>query len=219
MEKNLEIRVPFIENECGRLDSESLESIIRQGVKIDIDCVNWPDRFPTVRKTEVRVAHDRLNIYFRFIADDEDVIALTDCDLGPVANDSCVEFFVCPDLTNGRYWNFEFNVIGRKNVSTRIERPNPRRLSVDELSRIITIPSLGSQPFAEKSGKHKWILDVVIPLSLMGVRYNGKTVEMKANFYKCAAKSSTPHYLSYAPIHTDKPDFHRVESFVPFILE
>lgn len=36
---------------------------------------------------------------------------------------------------------------------------------------------------------------------------------MKANFYKCGDGLTVPHYLSWSPIVTEKPDFHRPEFF------
>ena len=36
---------------------------------------------------------------------------------------------------------------------------------------------------------------------------------LKANFYKCGDKLSVPHYLSWNPVTTEKPDFHRPEYF------
>ena len=49
-------------------------------------------------------------------------------------------------------------------------------------------------------------------------RHNG-TITMMANFYKCADLTSTPHFLSWAPIDTPEPDFHRPEFFAPITLE
>ena len=36
---------------------------------------------------------------------------------------------------------------------------------------------------------------------------------MRANFYKCGDKTLQPHFLSWSPIHSEKPDFHRPEDF------
>ncbi|MDE6137165.1 MAG: hypothetical protein K2F97_06800, partial [Muribaculaceae bacterium] len=59
----------------------------------------------------------------------------------------------------------------------------------------------------------------VIPLDLIGVHYEGKPVEMRGNFYKCASATSQPHYLSWNPIDTPEPDFHRPEFFGKLILQ
>ncbi len=210
--------IPYIKD----LESHSPEEIElmleRHGARIVIDQVNWPDTFPDNRLTTATVGHDDKTLYINFFCRGEHLKAEVDADLGPVANDSCVEFFVSPDPASGRYWNFEFNAIGRKNVSTRIERPNPRRLDTTELASIRTYPSAGTNSFAERNGLHNWNLLVAIPLELIGVKYAGHPIEMKGNFYKCSGKTSSPHYMSWAPITTDRPDFHRPEFFGSIIL-
>ena len=39
------------------------------------------------------------------------------------------------------------------------------------------------------------------------------------NFYKCGDKQVEPHYLSWNPVLTDNPDFHRPEYFGKVIFE
>ena len=78
--------------------------------------------------------------------------------------------------------------------------------------------SCGTRPFKELEGIFTWNILVVIPLSLIGVEYKGEPLEMRANFYKCASATSLPHYLSWAPIDTPAPDFHRPEFFAPVTL-
>ncbi|MBF0230732.1 MAG: hypothetical protein HQK63_14285 [Desulfamplus sp.] len=38
-------------------------------------------------------------------------------------------------------------------------------------------------------------------------------VEWRANFYKCADKTSHPHWLTWSPVDFPKPNFHIHESF------
>lgn len=214
-----ELHIPA-DNTLSRLPLEEIAANIRQcGAQAPINCVNWPDAFPDARRTTVYAAHDDDAVYLLFDCEGFDLKAETDADLGPVANDSCVEFFVSPDTADPRYWNFEFNAIGRKNVSTRITRPEPRRLSVDELSQIKVYSSAGESPFAEQNGFHTWYLLVVIPFSLFTCEKYEFPKRMKGNFYKCGAKTSSPHYLSWAPIATERPDFHRPEFFADIILD
>ena len=131
-----------------------------------------------------------------------------------VHQDSCVEFFVCPD---GKlpYYNFEFNCIGTIHAARHKGTP----LSDEELSQVKRYPSCGTRPFEELEGMFTWNLLVAIPLSLIGLKYEGKPLAMKGNFYKCADLTTTPHFLSWAPIDTPEPDFHRPEFFADIILE
>ena len=41
--------------------------------------------------------------------------------------------------------------------------------------------------------------------------YSG--VEARMNLFKCGDELSHPHFLSWQPIRTEKPDFHRPEFF------
>ena len=207
------LRIPFINGLSEKSESEISKEIENSGALINIDKVNWPDEFPDNRETRVYCAHDGINIVLLFKCTGMHLKAVVDEDLGPVASDSCVEFFVQPDPSSPRYWNFEFNAIGRKNVSTRIVRSEPRRLSKEELAQIKTFPSVGRETFDEKFGLHEWSLLTTIPLELINVHFDGKPIEMHGNFYKCGGKTSSPHYLSWHPIKTDEPDFHRLEFF------
>lgn len=212
------LQIPYVTDLSDDCSLYILSKLRSTGSKINIDSVNWPESYPDNRKTDVFCFHDGKRLFLLFDCEGNDIMAKVAEDLGPVAGDSCVEFFVSPDPASPVYWNFEFNAIGRKNVSTRSVRNNPRRLSPEELAQIRIITSEGSTPFEEKRGFHKWWLLAVIPLELIGIHYEGQPIEMKANFYKCAANTSSPHYLSWAPIDTEKPDFHRTDFFAKIIL-
>ena len=58
-----------------------------------------------------------------------------------------------------------------------------------------------------------WNLTVAIPFDLIGLDGDNLPDHIMGNFYKCGAKTSLPHYLSWNPIATDTPDFHRPEFF------
>lgn len=211
--------IPFVPGLKTEINRSALSILNESGNTADIDCVNWPETYPDNRKTTVTAAHNGEALFLHFNCEGEGVKAVVDHDLGPVASDSCVEFFVSPDKDSARYWNFEFNAIGRKNISHRVERTFPHRFTQEELKEILIFPSAGTEPFEEKPGHQVWSLTVIIPLMSLGLKYTGKPIEMKGNFYKCAGKTSSPHYLSWAPIKTDGPDFHRPEFFAPLILD
>lgn len=212
------LNVPFWEH-SGSVSSDEIIAALRdRGESVMIDRMNWADQYPEKQEAEARLLHDGNCLYILFLCNENGMRAVVDKDLGPVAQDSCVEFFVCPDFASPRYWNFEFNAIGRKNVSTRIVRPEPQRLTPDELDRIEVCPSVGKEPFEERKGYQMWSLLVAIPLNLIGLEFSGEPIRMKGNLYKCASASCHPHYQSWAPITTQKPDFHRVEYFAPITL-
>ena len=129
-------------------------------------------------------------------------------DLAPVANDNCFEAFLA-GVNRKEYWNFEFNASGACNASHRQRRDNPTRLTRTQLARIIRWSEVTSR-VVHGARKTRWRLLAGIPLSLPGLT---SSKELRANFYACSSKNPEPYYLSWAPIESDIPDFHRPEFF------
>ncbi len=180
-----------------------------------IDCVNWPQVCDYKPQASFSIAHSKQYIYVRFAVEGEDLRAVNTANQSLVSQDSCVEFFMQID-GSPEYWNFEFNCIGTVNASHRVERPRPVRLSDEQIASIKRYASCGNEPFEEKSGNHKWSLTIAIPLALVGIE---NVHCIMANFYKCADRTSHPHYLSWAPIPTEKPNFHLPQYFGKLIFE
>ncbi len=199
---------------------EAISTELRlHGAKGKIDSINWPEIAAYAPKAEFFIAHSGKNIYVLFENTGRGLKAVNYKNQSPVSQDSCVEFFVQPDINSPRYWNFEFNAIGAVNASNRIERPQPTRLSDNEIGEIKRFPSVGSDAFDEIDGIQSWDLLVTIPLELIGVKFNDSPIEMKANFLKCGSKTKHPHYLSWSPIKTDSPDFHQISYFGGLVLD
>lgn len=213
------LEVPYVPalDALGTADAV-LHMLEEHGIRRSISSVNWQDQFPYQPLTSFTIAHSDKHIYIDFFTRCNFLRAENFEDQSPVSEDSCVEFFVQPH-PGGEYWNFEWNCIGAINASHRLERPHPTRLNSDELARIKRHSSCGNRPFRELEGMFSWNLVVKIPLDLIGVEYHGEPVEMRGNFYKCASKASQPHYLSWNPIDTPAPDFHRPEFFGKIILK
>lgn len=211
--------IPFVPELDSVSEPETLALMLDEhGERRSISSLNWADEFPYQPLSTFSVAHSRTALYFDFFVRCNYLRAENYKNQSPVSEDSCVEVFLQPH-EGGPYWNFEFNCIGAVNASERIERPNPRRLSDEEIALIRRYPSCGTRPFCELEGMFTWNLLVVIPLELIGLRYDGTPIDLRGNFYKCASKATRPHYLSWNPIHTAHPDFHRPEFFGKLILE
>lgn len=176
-----------------------------------IDCVNWPDKFPDCPTVTFSMGHDGRRLYVDFKVNGRQLRAVNSANQSPVSQDSCVEIFLRP-RAGGEYWNFEFNCIGAVNASHRLTRPEPVRLSDQEIDRIGRFPSCGKEPFEEKDGFFNWSLLITIPLDMIGLD-DQFPCRIEGNLYKCASASSRPHYLSWNPIVTPAPDFHRPEFF------
>lgn len=131
-----------------------------------------------------------------------------------VYEDSCVEFFVSP-ANDGIYYNLEFNGIGTCLMGCGTGRADRKRVDSGLISQIRRISSAGNWPVPEREGDFFWTLTVAVPFSIF---YNHKIAGVSgnafsANFYKCGDKLERPHYLSWNPVKTEKPDFHRPEFF------
>ncbi len=215
----MHIHLPYIPelDKCTTAD-DIITLLENRARRHSIASLNWPAQFDYAPLTTFTAAHSGQFIYIDFFVRCNYLRAENFEPQSPVSQDSCVEFFVSPTCDN-HYWNFEFNCIGVINASHRSERKNPIRLTLDELSRIRVSPSCGTRPFREMEGMFSWNIIVAIPLDLIGVEYRGKPIEMNANFYKCASATSAPHYLSWNPIKSESPDFHRPEFFGKITLD
>ena len=195
---------------CALLDS--------RGIRAEIGSVNWPESSPSRPLAAFVAAYSKTGIYIDFLVRCNYLRAVNYTDQSPVSEDSCVEFFLDPK-GDGEYWNFEFNCIGTINASRRFDRKNPTRLTSDQLARVKRHASCGSRPFCEMEGFFMWSLLVFIPFDLIGLDGNNLPDKIKGNFYKCASATSEPHFLSWNPIDTEKPDFHRPEFFGDIYFE
>ena len=179
-----------------------------------LEYVNWV-KFPYKPQTKFRMAYNKQEIYLQFNVTESAILAQeVDEEKGMPCFDSCVEFFVkIPG--DSTYYNLEFNCIGTCLVENGIRSNNRIRLSKELTSKIRRKSSLGSTSFAEKKGNFNWTLTLAIPLEVFGTS-NITTLKkqtLQANFYKCGEKLSTKHYVSWSPILTKWPNFHKPEFF------
>lgn len=188
------------------------------GTRLSVESLNWPAEFPYRPLTVVSAAHSGKHIFLDFLVRCNYLRAVNYTPNSPVSEDSCVEFFVSTGNDTQAYWSFCFNCIGTIRGKWR-DAVSSRFLNPDELAQVKVHASVGTRPFQEVEGSFIWSVTVAIPLDLIGVEYEGKPVTLMANFNKCASSTSQPHYLSWAPIVSPSPDFHRPDCFAPLILE
>jgi len=208
------ITVPFLalpEPRAGMGGISNALDILGSGYPIDV--INWAgyDNRPEVK---FNMAYGPSEIYIKYYVNEPFTKAEHTQSNDEVYEDSCVEFFVAPGA-KGPYYNFEFNAIGTCLMAMGPDRNNRQRMDPKVVAVIQRLASLGDQPFAEKKEGPSWELTVTIPFKIfIGMDINDLTGKaFRANFYKCGDKLTMPHYLSWNPIGTDKPDFHRPEYF------
>ena len=204
--------VPLIDLENQDLDT----ALELSGARFDVDCVNWPEAFPYAPLCGGRVARTRDALVVDFRVSGLDLRARNTADNGRQWEDSCVEVFI-QDPEDGNYYNFEINALGKVLACKGPERHNRTPRPAEEMEQILRLTQMEGGPL-EQEGIHTWRVGVVIPFRLLGIDPERLPRSIKANFYKCGDKTAHPHFLSWSPVETPKPDFHRPEFFGELIL-
>ena len=210
------LTIPYIPA-LEMLDASSVINVIERKTPLHyIDQVNWA-QYPYMPVATFHIARSDKNLYIYFTSIANSLRALYEEDRSPVYLDSCVEFFV-KRPTDNHYINFEFNCIGTCDASFRLSREEKTDLSPEQLASIRRYPSLPKVSFKEQAGFQGWSLLVSIPFNMMGLEKNRLPEKLLGNFYKCGDATAVPHYLSWNPIETEQPDFHRPEFFGELML-
>lgn len=207
-----DILVPWIENAAGKSLDDLVHALKDKGATHNIEVINW-DEFSYKPETKfwIGCSHSELILHYE-VAEDR-VRAEFGKTGDPVYRDSCVEFFINPG--DDSYFNFETNAVGTRYAARGHNREDtiPFSMAINELVR--RKASLGLKPFGEREGDVSWSLTLGIPLKFFaGTELAdpfGKS--FKGNFYKCGDDSKVPHYVTWNPIGTIQPDFHRPEYF------
>jgi hypothetical protein len=178
-----------------------------------IEEINWDD-FNYKPEVKFVIGYTDNEILLKYYITEEYFKAEKTISNQMVCEDSCVEFFVSP-ADDGIYYNMEFNGIGTCLLGTGTARENSVKADPEIISRIRRMTSAGNNPVGEKKGRFSWTITMAIPLNVF---FHHKIKELKgrtfmANFYKCGDKLSVPHYLTWNPVGTSKPDFHRPDYF------
>lgn len=209
----MSVTIPYI-------NQESLDTVPAGALKLSVSNNNWKDQFPYTPEVDSFLWHDGENLNIRYEVKEDYVAALAQKDNESVCKDACVEFFISFD--DGGYYNIEANCGGIILMSHRKGRKiDVRYAPLELLSGIKRISSLGETPFACKKITDKWHLTLKIPKACF-FQHNFKSlkgIKAKCNIYKCGDNLPHPHFLSWNPVLTEQPDFHRPEFFAPIDFE
>lgn len=207
------IHIPYIEG-LNNIDIESSGDLLEEtGQNDTIEIINWPNKYPYKPITFFIIGRSSSSIFIKFYVRGTMLRAVYSNDQDPVYQDSCVEFF-CMPVGADKYTNFEFNCIGTCSASSRKSRnEHIVPFTKDEMQTIKRYPSIGRRAFNEMEGMFEWELTVEIPFKLMGIDSENLPPKIVGNFYKCADGTDSPHFISWSPIQTEKPDFHCPEFF------
>lgn len=149
--------------------------------------------------------YDPAFLYVRLRAVEKNIRAAYTAPLSPVHQDSCLEFFFMQEGDNC-YFNFEINPNGCLHIGYGSGRQN----------RSVVSPT-GPDPFGVRTEKipDGWAASYRIPLSFLRLFRPDFALAgtLRANVYKCGDLTDQEHYLSWNPVTSAAPDFHRPQDF------
>ncbi|MEI8086167.1 MAG: carbohydrate-binding family 9-like protein [Paludibacter sp.] len=213
MKNKKRIGIPYVES-LNNINLELAGDILDDnGQRDTVEMLNWVHEYPYRPITYFSIAHSSDSIFIKYNVHGSMLRAIYSNDQDPVHEDSCVEFF-CKLPDGEEYMNFEFNCIGTCQAGKRKGRhEDVAHYSLADLKKIERYPSIGRRAFKELEGMFEWEITVKIPFSLLGIDPNHLPEKLLGNFYKCADGTDSPHFVSWSPIESEKPDFHRPEFF------
>lgn len=164
-------------------------------------------------EAKAQACHDGENLYVRMTAKESDIRATLNGLLDPVCTDSCLEFFFAPLADDKRYFNFEWNPLGALYLGFGAERNTRVRQIVKDVNELFA-PNC----FETADG---WGVEFKIPASFIKMYMPEFKLagEAACNFYKCGDKTKIQHYLAWAPLSSEKPDYHRRQDFAKIVFE
>ena len=180
---------------------------------LDVSNVLWlPDC--NIRMSQ-QICYDDNAIYIHQKSVEKNIRAELSTPLAMVCDDSCMEFFFCPDPDSDRYFNFEWNLNSCLYLGFCANRENSVRLILPNHSELFDAHTALTDD--------GWELFYKIPLSFIRLFFPDFKLEsgalLRANCYKCGDKTPHPHYLSWNPSTSETPDFHRPCDFGTMIFE
>lgn len=209
--KQIKSSKPVTLKEAGHL----LET---QTVTNQIDTLNW-EAYSYKPKLSFRIGHTGKEIWLKYYVAEKHILAEVTQINGSVHKDSCVEFFISVDEKN--YYNLEINCIGTVHLAHGPGRSDRKFVDPEIIKKIEVESSLGNQPFEEKSGNFEWEMMIRVPVESFAFdnikSLNG--LKATANFYKCGDNTAEPHYVTWNPVGTENPDYHRPEFFGKVLFE
>jgi len=196
---------PDLEEVSSRLDNI--------GPGVPVETLNW-ESYRYKPEVSFNIAYSDKEILLKYYVKEGYVKAEKTKSNQMVCEDSCVEFFVSP-ADDGIYYNFEFNPIGTCLLGTGTCRADSSPAPVIAIEGIRRKGSLGNSPFPERIGEYSWNITIAISTEVFFRHRVGelKGKTFRANFYKCGDKLTHAHYLTWNPVETGNPDYHRPEYF------
>lgn len=179
-----------------------------------VNIVNWPEKYPDKPTVKFSITAEKSQLKVHFEVEEDETFARATHNFDDVWKDSCCELFIMFDGED-KYYNLETSCNGYQLFAYRPDRHQREYASEDILQKIICNTSIKKHSTFEARHIDKWTLDIEIPAEAFwhsGIE-DFRTVRAKGNIYKCNQGAKRKHFLSWSPIDSAKPDFHRPEFF------
>jgi hypothetical protein len=193
--------------------AEEIPALLEGEAFVPLAQVNWGS-FPYRPEVDFRLGYTDEAILLHYRVKEQATRAKYGTDNDPVWTDSCVEFFLSP-TGDDTYYNIECNAAGTLLIGVGESRHNREHAPTEVMQQVKRWASLGREPFGEERNVAQWELTLVVPFTAF-FKHAVRSLEgkkLRGNFYKCGDELSVPHYVSWNPIGTEQPDFHRPEFF------
>lgn len=174
-------------------------------IKIDHAYMQTPDTIKAY--AQICYNEEELLVHLRTV--EKNIRAVENGPLGRPWEDSCLEFFFCPEENDNRYFNIEFNSNGCLFLGFGTGLSDRVRLIKADINEVLC-PKINLTDDG-------WEIFYRIPYSFIKgffpdfKVYEGKII--KANCYKCADFSEPPHYLSWSTVSENPFTFHNFSCF------
>jgi hypothetical protein len=226
MENKMEYTVRSTHNISGT-DARLPSTVWEKAETLNITHFPWPDSGHRP-ETMVKLLYTPEALYIRFQVKDQFVRAVAKQFQDSVCTDSCVEFFVAPVSNSLSYFNFEVNCGGTMllhrcpSIEERAKGRETENVTDADGATIVVDHSLPSIVDPELVEPTNWTIEYRVPFLLFEKYFEidppGPGDLWRGNFYKCGDKTSRPHWGSWAPVETERPNFHTPQFFRPIVF-
>lgn len=177
-----------------------------------VDQFNWGGEYRP--RTFGQMAYvNKKGFFLKMTCMEKDPICHYEKDNDPVYLDSTMEAFLALCPPSEHYINFEFNSKAALLAKYGSGRHGRTFFTQEQLSQIKRTVSILDD---------RWEITMLFPLTVLNEYFPQfhptSGTKIRLNFFKLAEGDEMTHFASYAPIQSQKPDFHLPQFFADGIL-
>ena len=179
---------------------------------LDVDNYLWCEKLDIKMKSQICYSEEGLHVHLQ--AWEKNIRAELTEPMSMVCEDSCMEFFFRPVEGDLRYFNLEINPNGCIRLGFGPAVGLRTQLVLPDMEQLFSVEA--------RRTEDGWEIFYEIPASFVQLfipdfsLHTGKV--LRANCYKCGDKTEKPHFISWNPVTSENPDFHRSQDFGRMIL-